>query len=303
VKSQPIPALHIVAVRYRGSTYAEDDERCLDAFSRSGVYQTLDVPYEVVEPRFPEMLRSNNPALNLGYLGGAIADAVAAGRRKGKAVLLTGGNCTHATGVLGGLQDTHSAAARIGLVWLDAHGDFNTPNTTISGMLGGMPVAVCAGLALPQWRENSHIQSPLPTDRIILVDVRNLDPEEERLIRATDVVIAAPAPEFPGTSLQEAVDDLAARVDMLYLHIDQDILDARYVPNHGTVEPNGPGMEQVLAVIETVMATGKVVAFALVSVYGKGEGADSSIQSGIDLLRGGLVAWKQYGLPQINDKG
>ena len=93
-----------------------------------------------------------------------------------------------------------------------------------------------------------------------MVDVRNLDPPEEQLIRATDVVIAAPATGFPGVDLAEAVARLAERCDLLYLHIDSDILDERYVPNHRTREPNGPSMEQVQAAIDTVMATGKVAA-------------------------------------------
>jgi arginase len=182
---------------------------------------------------------------------------------------------------------------------MDAHGDFNTPKTTLTGRLGGMPVAVCAGLALPRWRENSHMKAPIPTDRIILVDVRNLDPDEEKLISATDAVIAAPSRGFPGVDLKHAVDDLARRVDMLYLHVDQDVLDACYVPSHGTVEPNGPDMDQVLAAVDSVMATGKVAAFALVSLYGAGKGAEISIQSGITLLHGSLASWKQYGMPYI----
>jgi len=299
MKPQPIPEYHIVGIRYRDSTPAVDDERCVGVFTRSGVYETAGVPYTITEPIFPEALRTADPAYNLGLMGGVIADSVAEGMRNGKAILMTGGNCSHMTGVVGGLQDAHGASARIGLVWLDAHGDFNTPHTTLTGRWGGMPVAVCAGLALPQWRENSHVQAPLPTDRIILVDVRNLDPEEERLIRATDAVIAAPAPGFPDANLKRTVETLAARVDMLYLHIDEDILDVSYVPNHETAEPNGPDMGQVLAVIDTVMATGKVVAFALVSVYGKGVGAEKSIESGIKLLRGGLSSWKRYGIPTI----
>ncbi|MEZ4614225.1 MAG: arginase family protein [Caldilineaceae bacterium] len=86
-----------------------------------------------------------------------------------------------------------TARRRIGLVWFDAHGDFNTPKTTISGMLGGMPVAVAAGLGYANWRLGSHIVAPLPTERILMVDVRNLDPLEEQLIHATAVAIAARA--------------------------------------------------------------------------------------------------------------
>jgi arginase len=262
------------------------------------VYAAQNIPYVVVEPRFPETLRTDDPALNVGLLGGVIADEVAQAQHNGEAVVMVGGNCSHMTGVVGGLQSAHGPGARIGLVWMDAHGDFNTPHTTLSGMLGGMPVAVCAGLGLPQWREASRMVAPLPTDRIILVDVRNLDPEEERLIRATDTIIAAPAAGFTGVELAPAVAHLAQKVDMIYLHIDQDILDARYVPNHGTVEPNGPNMGQVSAAVDIVLATGKVVAFALVSIYGTGAGAATSIQSGITLLDRALASWVLHGMPQ-----
>jgi arginase len=132
-----------------------------------------------------------------------------------------------------------------------------------------------------------------------MVDVRNLDPPEEQLIRATDIVIAAPAPGFPGDNLPQAVTDVARRCDMLYLHVDSDILDASFVPNHATREPNGPGLAQVVAAMETVMATGKVVALAVVSVYGEGQGSDVSVASGIELIRGGLASWRRYGLPEI----
>jgi len=296
---EPLSGLQVVGVRYRRSILAQGDERSLDAYAASGVYQQAGVPVGVVEPRFPEEQRGDDEPENIGLLCGVIADAVAGARREGKAVLMTGGDCTHSTGVLGGLQDAHGVAARIGLVWFDAHGDFNTPKTTLTGSLGGMPVAVCAGLAHRRWREFAHIAAPLPTDRILLVDLRNLDPAEEQLIRATDAVIAAPALGFPGEDLQRSVTDLAERCDVLYLHIDSDILDEAYTPNHGTREPNGPDMTQVLAAIDIVMATGKVVAFAVVSVYGEGEGSDVSVASGVELIRGGLESWRRYGMQRV----
>lgn len=293
----PLSGLQVVAVRYIGSRPAVDDERALDAYNASGVYKSAGVPCEIVEPAFPEDQRGEDEAANVGLLCGKIADAVAEARRADQVALLTGGNCTHATGVLGGLQDAHGPGARIGLIWFDAHGDFNTPHTTLTGSLGGMPVAVCAGLGLPQWRERAHIAAPLPADRIVLVGPRNLDSEEERLIRSTDVVIAAPARGFPGADLAQSIARLADRCDLLYLHIDADILDHSFVPNHRTGEPAGPDMGQVQAAIDTVMATGKVAALALVSVYGAGEGSAVSVASGIALLRAGLVSWQRYGLP------
>ncbi|MBX3013583.1 MAG: arginase family protein [Caldilineaceae bacterium] len=293
---QPLLGLTTIGVRYRGSRLAQGDERSLDAYQAANAYAAAQVPVTVVEPRFPEAERAAVETENLGRLGGEIAKAVAAAIQQGDAVLMAGGDCSHITGVLGGLQDVYGAAARIGLVWFDAHGDFNTPKTTISGMLGGMPVAVCAGLAYPHWRIGSHIGAPLPTERIVMVDVRNLDPLEEQLIRATDVVMASPAPGFPGEPLTPAIEQLAQRCDLIYLHIDSDILDERYVPNHGTREPHGPSMEQVLAATELVMATGKVAAYAVVSVYGEGRGSAQSVASGIELIQGGLAAWRRHGM-------
>lgn len=128
-----------------------------------------------------------------------------------------------------------------------------------------------------------------------MVDVRNLDAPEEQLIRATDIVIASAAEGFSGEALASAVANLAEKCDLIYLHIDSDILDERYVPSHGTKEPNGPNMAQVHAAIETVMATGKVAVTAVVSVYGEGEGSETTVASGIELVRGCLESWRRYG--------
>ena len=77
---------------------------------------------------------------------------------------------------------------------------------------------------------------------VITVGPRNLDPEESRLIKATGVTVV----DLPGTELERAVNDLAEHCDLIYLHIDADILDEAFVPDHGTREPNGPDIDQVL---------------------------------------------------------
>lgn len=300
IKPQALAALQVIGVRYAGARFVGEDQQALNTYLASGVYEQAQAPFDYAEPRLPDGFLDQDQISQLGALGGAIADAVAPARRVGKAILMTGGNCQHVTGVLGGLQDAHGPTARIGLVWFDAHGDFNTPKTTLSGSLGGMPVAVCAGLALPTWRETSHVAAPLPTNRIVMADVRNLDPAEEQLIRATDIIVAGQGPAGIGEELKQAVTELSDRVDMIYLHIDADILDEAFVPNHGTKEPNGPDMAQVLGAIDAVMATGLVVALAVVSVYFQGQGRDADVASGAELIRGGLSFWRQYGLPDTS---
>jgi len=291
----PLESLHVVGVRYRGNSFVGPAQRAVNAYASANVFAAAGLPVTYAEPRAASVPQSLPVPRVYGAVCGAIADSVAKGRNAGSGVAMVGGNCGHAIGVLAGLQQAHGAGARIGLVWLDAHGDFNTPKTTLSGSLGGMPVAVAAGLGLGEWREPAGMLSPLPTDRIVMADLRNLDPAEAQLLAATDAVVIGPDQPFGRAAYVDGVSALAAKVDMLYLHIDADILDAAYVPNHVTIEPNGPDMAAVQAAVDTVMATGKVVAFALVSVYFRGE-STTDIASGLTLLRSSLAAWRRPGV-------
>ncbi len=283
--------LHVVGMRY------VNDQRAADASLRLvddglAACEAAGGAVSYTEATFPEDQRTDDRITNLGILGGSIADAVAEGARAGRRVVALGSNCTALPGILGGLQEAYGPDKKLGLIWFDAHGDFNTPRTTLSGMLGGMPVAVSAGLCYPTWREGSHLAAPLPTDRILMVDVRNLDPAEEQLIRATDVQIARIADGLAGDlPLSEAVSDLASRCDVLYLHIDSDILDASLTPNHNTKEPNGPDIAQTVAAIGEVMATGKVVGLGLVSINSATPGGDVTLASGLAMLKGSLEHW------------
>ncbi|MCC6313347.1 MAG: arginase family protein [Thermomicrobiales bacterium] len=290
--AEALPGLHVVRIGHGGHEPMHPAGDPVPAYAASGCFDLLGPP-TVVDPDAPASLPTE-PVAALGVIGGAIAQAVAAGARTGQPVLVVGGNCTVTPGIVGGLQAAHGADARIGLVWFDAHGDFNTPRTTFTGRLGGMPVAVAAGLAYPAWREAAGMAAPLPTDRILFVDVRNLDQPEAALLRATDAVVTAVT---PADDLRRAIADLAARCDRLYLHVDADVLDAALVPNHPTVEPNGPGLDDTLAAMDVVLATGKVAAFALVSVFAGGDGGDRSLESGLELLRGGLESWRRHGWP------
>ena len=86
--------------------------------------------------------------------------------------LVLGGGCNACLGILAGLK------RRVGVVWFDAHGDFNTPETTPSGFFDGMPLAIAAGLGYRDlWREITDIP-PVPGSEILLVGARDLDPGE-----------------------------------------------------------------------------------------------------------------------------
>jgi arginase len=280
----------VIGVHYRNATEYHNDECSVDALLHSGV---MAAPDAVVIPTMEGIPLVASEPTNIGRYNGRIAAEAAAMLRRGERVCLIGGNCTLVTGLFAGIQAAYGAEARIGLVWFDAHGDFNTTKTTLSGMLGGMPVAVCAGLTYPDWRTAAGITAPLPTERIVMVDVRNLDPKERTLIESTDITVV-PCATGP---LHAAMEALVATCDYIYLHIDEDILDIRYVPNHMTGEPGGPDMAAVQAAIATVQqeAGDKLVAQALVSINNAGDGAATSVASAVSLLQSMLAPWQRKG--------
>ncbi len=189
--------MHLHTVTIPAANPAEDAAAALE---RIGAFKALEaegISQTAASVTLPDATRA--PVAWAAELGAGIAANVRAGLKAGEPVLVLGGNCNALVGVLAGFEGAYGADARIGLVWFDAHGDFNTPKTTLTGRLGGMPVAVSAGLAYPEWRATAGLSAPIPTDRIVMVDVRNLDPKERTLIEATDVTIAAVSPDYPGT--------------------------------------------------------------------------------------------------------
>ena len=106
------------------------------------------------------------------------------------------------------------------IVWFDAHGDFNTPETTQTGYLGGMVLSALCGL----W--DSGFGAGLPPDRIILAGTRDLDPGENELIAAHGVkMIAAGNGTFASDRVIEAIGGAP-----VWLHIDTDVVDPQYLP-------------------------------------------------------------------------
>ncbi len=263
------------------------------AYRDRGVYAPVRGRLTFAQPTLDPTEVTADPIADLALIGGRIARAVNEGFGSVGKVLMVGGNCTSVPGMFGGLQMTFGPTAKIGLVWIDAHGDFNTPRTTTSGILGGMPVAVIAGLCLPAWRAGAGVQAPIPTNRIVMVDVRKQFPDEAKLIGASDITVVPVA----GPELEAAIDRLAVENDMIYVHIDLDVLDEALVPSHLSRTPNGPSIDQTLVAVEKALDTGKVDAFALVSVYSLEPRGDESLASATELLRKSIERWASRSAP------
>lgn len=286
--------LTVLEIPYDATVYAPGP-RELDFYKEEKVYDTAGLPVELVtvgydHDKYPTDTDTFESQIALGRV---ISDCALTAFLRGDRVLMTGGNCGPAVALAGAMRRAFPGR-RIGLIWLDAHGDLNTPETSVSGMIGGMPFGVCWGNSLPQWQEAVGLVPPLRQEDCLLSDGRNLDPPEIEMLRNSDVNYLDTSQLKDTERFAEAVKRIESQTDMLYLHIDADILDGVYVPDHKTIEFNGPDMDDVKCAIDIVMQTGKVQAYAVVSVYfpnGK-PGKETSARSGLELVRQGLQGWR-----------
>lgn len=175
-----------------------------------------------------------------------VAETIAQGNRP---VSITG-DCCSAIGVMAGLQ---KAKLNPTLIWLDAHGDFNTWETTPSGFLGGMPLAMLVGRGEQSMTQAVGLHS-FPESRVILSDARNLDPEEEKAIAASEV-----------NHLKDsrAVPDHPLTAELLYVHIDVDVINPNEAPAMSYLAPGGPSAADLETVFRRLARTGRVIAVSL----------------------------------------
>ena len=193
----------------------------------------------------------------LGMALGHFADIVSKNERDGYFTVGLLATCPSMPGLVAGLQ--HSGPTRepikIGMLWLDAHPDFNTPETTRSGSLGGMPVAVATGRALQGMRMDAHLDPPLSDLHIVMGGVRLTDPLEQHLLdqsRIEQLSVDDLRNMTPAVFAQ--LDRLSRLTDKIYVHIDMDVLDPREVMGHGNKVPNGPSSEQLARLFEAIFS-------------------------------------------------
>lgn len=164
-------------------------------------------------------------------LAGAVRGSVAAGQLP----LVLAGSCDVSMGVLAGFDH-----ARCGVVWVDAHADFNTPESTVSGFFAGMSLALVTGHCYRRLWARIGDGSPVAEEHVLLVGVRDLSPDEERERLERSAIQSVPWRDgAPQANLSAALDELAGRVGEVYLHVDLDGLDPEVAP--GIVDPPIPG--------------------------------------------------------------
>ena len=230
----------------------------------------------------------NRLALANGVLGKQVAEL----RRAGCLPVGLLANCSALPGMLAGLQ--HSGPTprplRVGLVFIDAHADYNTPETTLSGMLGGMPVALSAGLCLTHMRLKAGLDPALPQRHIVEACVRDTDPLEQDLLDRSEIQqLSVEDIRRRSRKLQQEMQRLSEIADAIYIHVDMDVLDPREVPGHPLAVPGGPGSSELAAAITEMFRYEKAAAFGVASTpYGNRDATGVSREAAYKLILAAL---------------
>ena len=211
-----------------------------------------------------------------------LAEQVSSAVRSKMFPIVLAGNCNSCLGTLAGMGSSQS-----GILWFDAHGDFNTPETTLSGFLDGMGLAMATGRCWRSLLRTIPGFRPIPEAHILHIGARDLDPEEERLLQGSEIEVIRPG---EGESrfrkaVETALNQLRDKVASVYLHVDMDVLDTgEALPNHLAV-PGGLSVEMVEEFIGRVKKSFEVRAGAIASfdpVYDKD---DRVLSAGIRIMK------------------
>jgi arginase len=181
--------------------------------------------------------------------------------------LILAGNCGSSLGTVRGVHaGTPNDHSGIGVIWLDAHADFNTPETTTSGFLDGTALAALTGRCWDTLTASIPGFRPVPDTHVVLVGARDLDPAEERLLAASRVRrVEATRLQSDGAAaaLAPALTELARHVSRVYLHIDLDVHEPSEAQANQYAVPGGLSASTVRDLVRIVAERFTIAAAAL----------------------------------------
>ena len=195
-----------------------------------------------------------------------IAELVARAVEEEHLPLVLGGDHSVALGTLGGLA--RAAGRRGGVLWLDAHGDLNRPDTSPSGNVHGMPLAAALGLGGPEFESDAFVLPALEARRVVLFGVRSLDQAERELLTELDVLVFTMS-DLDRTGVEPAMGEALERLDgpgFVHVSLDLDVLDPEVAPGVGTPVRGGLSYREAHLALELVAESGLAGSLEVVEV-------------------------------------
>ena len=194
-----------------------------------------------------------------------IALAVARAVREGRTPIVLGGDHSIALGTLGGLASVFGPG---GVLWLDAHGDLNTPETTPSGNVHGMPLAAALGRDPEAFASKAWPLPALEPARVVLIGVRSLDAGERQFVRESGIGVHTMS-ELDRRGIEPVVREALERVDgasFVHVSLDMDVVDPDTTPGVGTPVRGGLSYREAHLALELVAESGLMSSLEIVEV-------------------------------------
>jgi arginase len=194
-----------------------------------------------------------------------VADLVAQAAAEGHLPLVLGGDHSVALGSLGGLARAHGPG---GVLWLDAHGDLNSPETSPTGNVHGMVLAAALGLAGPRFQEDGWGLPAVAEGRAALVGVRSLDEGEREILGGLEArVFTMSDVDRLGVerALREALAHIAGAA-FVHVSLDMDVVDPDVAPGVGTPVRGGLSYREAHLALELVAESGMLSSLDVVEV-------------------------------------
>ena len=249
--------IQLLAVPYdsgnRGMRMGAGPEWLLDA----GLERVLRENGHTVHTRIAELTADWQAEIQTSFeLMRMLSAAVREARESGRFPIVLAGNCNTAVGTLAGL-----GAQSTGVAWFDAHGDFNTPETTRSGFLDGTAVAIITGRCWTQLAATVPEFAPIPDDRVCLIGTRDLDSLESALLDESSVDIVEPGQLR--SSLARVLEKIREHVDSIYVHLDLDVLDSAVAAANSYAISGGLTLEDLDHALAQIAARFRIAGLTL----------------------------------------
>jgi arginase len=251
------------------------------------------VVYDMGNLHIPEVKEYNKFYAhdNMKYLDAIVeintnlAHSVYAALQTGSFPLTIGGD--HSVG-LGSISGVSKASDNFAVIWMDAHGDINTHDTSESGNIHGMPLAKVMGFGYEELRNVYFDGRKVSPENVFIVGARDLDLGELELIQSKklNVFTAEDIREFGIEVIFEKINSqLTARnIEHIHLSFDLDFIDAQFVPGTGTPVENGPSVEETRNMLRSIATTGKLKSMDFVELNVLLDRNDMTSNLAIDLL-------------------
>jgi arginase len=250
---------------HEGVSVGAGPDRLLD----EGAVEALeDAGHEVDVVRVVPQAGSTNEIGASFEIVRRVSDAVSRAVEDGAFPIVLSGNCLSSIGIVAGL------GRDVGIVWLDAHADFNTPESSLSGFADGMGLAVLTGTSWDALRETVPGYRIVPAENVVLVGIRDVDDGEQGRLDGSPLQVVEPGRAVD--AIGPALDSLRGRVEDAYLHVDLDVLDPSEGRANEYAAPGGLSADAVEQVVSAV-TTRLTLRAAALTAYDPAADADGRI--------------------------